>query len=145
MILRIILRDVLGYAALPEITEEISNLADAILDFIYQRIRAQPGGRNTASRSHPRQTVSPRECSFAVLALGKLGGRELNYSSDIDLMFLYSGSRPDRPVPSGSPTKNSFTRWPTNTSRCCPPTRRKDTVTGWICGCVPTAGSVMSA
>src|SRR5205085_4641058 len=29
---------------------------------------------------------------FAVLALGKLGGRELNYSSDIDLMFLYSGN-----------------------------------------------------
>ena len=27
---------------------------------------------------------------FSVLALGKLGGRELNYSSDIDLMFLYS-------------------------------------------------------
>ena len=30
--------------------------------------------------------------AFTVIALGKLGGRELNYSSDIDLMFLYSGN-----------------------------------------------------
>ena len=29
---------------------------------------------------------------FTVVALGKLGGRELNYSSDVDLMFLYSGN-----------------------------------------------------
>jgi glutamate-ammonia-ligase adenylyltransferase len=33
-----------------------------------------------------------RTCGFAVLALGKLGGRELNYSSDIDLMFVYDGN-----------------------------------------------------
>ena len=34
--------------------------------------------------------VGTHAAAFAVLALGKLGGRELNYSSDIDLMFLYS-------------------------------------------------------
>ena len=38
-LLRIVLRDVLGLAGLPEITEELSNLADAILDFSFQRIR----------------------------------------------------------------------------------------------------------
>ena len=32
-----------------------------------------------------------RPCGFSVLSLGKLGGQELNYSSDIDLMFLYGG------------------------------------------------------
>src|SRR5262249_39242132 len=34
---------------------------------------------------------------FAILALGKLGGKELNYSSDVDLMFIYGDgeSRPD--------------------------------------------------
>ncbi len=31
-------------------------------------------------------------CGMSVIALGKLGGRELNYSSDIDLMFVYSGN-----------------------------------------------------
>ena len=39
-ILRIVLRDVLGFCALSEITEELSNLADAILDLSYDRIRA---------------------------------------------------------------------------------------------------------
>ena len=35
-----------------------------------------------------------------MIALGKLGGQELNYSSDIDLMFLYSGQRRNRwPAP----------------------------------------------
>ena len=30
-----------------------------------------------------------REAHFSVIALGKMGGNELNYSSDIDLMFVY--------------------------------------------------------
>ena len=33
-----------------------------------------------------------RECGMSVIALGKLGGRELNYSSDIDLMFVYAAN-----------------------------------------------------
>src|SRR5262249_2152971 len=33
-----------------------------------------------------------RVCGFSVISLGKLGGRELNYSSDIDLMFVYGGN-----------------------------------------------------
>ena len=40
-LLRISLRDVMGVAALAEVTEELSNLADAILDFTYRRIRAR--------------------------------------------------------------------------------------------------------
>ena len=35
--------------------------------------------------------ADPLESHFAVIALGTLGEKELNYSSDIDLMFLYSG------------------------------------------------------
>jgi [glutamine synthetase] adenylyltransferase / [glutamine synthetase]-adenylyl-L-tyrosine phosphorylase len=31
-------------------------------------------------------------CGFSVISLGKLGGKELNYSSDIDLMFVYGGN-----------------------------------------------------
>jgi len=31
------------------------------------------------------------ECGMSVIALGKLGGRELNYSSDIDMMFRLHG------------------------------------------------------
>ena len=87
-ILRILLRDVLGFCALAETTEELSNLADAIVDTACRRLRA-----DLARRYGPPQRLDPagtaRECGFSVLALGKMGGRELNYSSDIDLMFVY--------------------------------------------------------
>ena len=83
-LLRILVRDVLEYGELSEITEEISSLADAILDVTYRRIRAELVVRFGAPR------FNGKECGFSVLALGKLGGCELNYSSDIDLMFVYS-------------------------------------------------------
>src|ERR1019366_24554 len=85
--LRILLRDVLEIAALADITGELSNLADAILDFAYRQIRAQL----TARHGEPLfegPDGQRRACGFAVIALGKLGGQELNYSSDVDLMFV---------------------------------------------------------
>jgi glutamate-ammonia-ligase adenylyltransferase len=78
-ILRIVLRDILRFADLSETTEDLSNLADAILNVAWRSVRAQLAAE--------RGDVSAQ---FSVLALGKLGGRELNYSSDIDLMFVYS-------------------------------------------------------
>jgi glutamate-ammonia-ligase adenylyltransferase len=69
--LRIVLRDVLKYADLSETAEDLSNLADAILSVTLEAIRGK------------------RASLFSVIALGKLGGRELNYSSDIDLMFVF--------------------------------------------------------
>ncbi len=86
-ILRILLRDILGFAALPEVTEELSNLADTIMNAAYRRIKAELIGKYGTPG-----LPDGSECGFSVLALGKLGGRELNYSSDIDLMFVYDGT-----------------------------------------------------
>jgi len=86
-ILRIFLRDVLRLATLSDVTEEISNLADAILDLAYGRIREELVRRHGEPR-----TPEGEACGFSVLALGKLGGQELNYSSDIDLMFVYQAN-----------------------------------------------------
>ncbi|MBE0660173.1 MAG: glutamine-synthetase adenylyltransferase [Bryobacteraceae bacterium] len=86
-ILRIMLRDILGFAALPEATDELSTLADSIIDAAYRRIRIALIAKHGTPRLE-----NGSECGFSVLALGKLGGRELNYSSDIDLMFLYDGA-----------------------------------------------------
>jgi len=85
-LIRIVLRDRLETAPLSEITEEISNLADAVLASALANVESELQARygTPMEDSHP--------ASFCVLALGKLGGRELNYSSDIDLMFLYSGN-----------------------------------------------------
>jgi glutamate-ammonia-ligase adenylyltransferase len=81
-ILRIVLRDILGRCPLPATTEEISGLADAILDVAYRRI----------SQDLKTRHGKPSDRGFSILSLGKLGGNELNYSSDIDLLFVYDGS-----------------------------------------------------
>ena len=86
-LLRIALRDVLGMGSLSDVTEELSNLADAILDFCYRRIREE-----LVERHGEPLTPAGEPCGFSVIALGKLGGKELNYSSDIDLMFVYSAN-----------------------------------------------------
>src|ERR1017187_6897801 len=82
-ILRILLRDVLGFGTLPDITEELSTLADAMLEVTYLSIREDLVRRY----GRPMETCGgeTKESGFAVIALGKLGGGELNYSSDIDL------------------------------------------------------------
>ncbi len=78
------LRDTLGFGGLAEITEELSLLAESILDAVYARLR-----RRMEERHGPPPGGAPWEMS--ILAAGKLGGRELNYSSDIDLIFLHRG------------------------------------------------------
>jgi glutamate-ammonia-ligase adenylyltransferase len=85
-LLRIVLRDVQGVATLANVTEELSNLADAILDSAYRHIRA-----GVAARHGEPRLANGEPCGFTVISLGKLGGKELNYSSDIDLMFVYGG------------------------------------------------------
>ncbi|HEX5226499.1 MAG TPA: glutamine-synthetase adenylyltransferase [Bryobacteraceae bacterium] len=90
-ILRVLLRDVLGLGSLSETTEELSNLADAILHISYRRIRADLVARHGTPRYVDDQGEW-HECGMSVIALGKLGGRELNYSSDIDLMFVYAAN-----------------------------------------------------
>ncbi|HVT91291.1 MAG TPA: hypothetical protein VHD76_00495 [Bryobacteraceae bacterium] len=90
-ILRILIRDVLDFAPLPAVTEELSNLADAILEVSYRHIRNELMDRYGVPRFVEPSGAS-RECGMSVIALGKLGGRELNYSSDIDLMFVYSAN-----------------------------------------------------
>ncbi len=94
-LLRIVLRDVLGAATLSDVTEELSALADTILDVAYRRIRAD----FVKQYGEPR-LADGSPCGFSVISLGKLGGQELNYSSDIDLMFLYAGTgATDGPAP----------------------------------------------
>lgn len=88
--LRILLRDVLGIAKLAETTEEIAALSDALIEQALLAVNAQlrhchgsPRWADAESRLH--------DSKFAVISLGKLGGNELNYSSDVDLLFLYDG------------------------------------------------------
>ncbi|MGA9771146.1 MAG: hypothetical protein WBV94_19085 [Blastocatellia bacterium] len=89
-LLRIYLRDCLGVASLSEVTEELSNLADVILRralaIAHQEVTNRYGAPLTRD-----ERGRIKNAEFAVVALGKLGCRELNYASDVDLLFLYSG------------------------------------------------------
>ncbi|PYX56501.1 MAG: hypothetical protein DMG73_15320 [Acidobacteria bacterium] len=85
---RIMLRDVLKIAPLAETTAEISALADVLIEDAL---------RESESRMQQRYGIPQRldaegravHTPFAVLSLGKLGGNELNYSSDVDLMYVF--------------------------------------------------------
>jgi len=84
---RIMLRDLLRIAPLAETTAEISSLADVL---IAEALReAQTTLLRKQSQEHISSSKAPLSLPFAVLSLGKLGGNELNYSSDVDLMYLY--------------------------------------------------------
>ena len=72
-LLRIGACDLLDLYDLPAVTRQLSNLADALIRYCLKLAAAQAGG-------------SPEQ--ICVVGMGKLGGRELNYSSDIDLLFI---------------------------------------------------------
>ncbi len=70
------LADLAGLMSLEEVTGALSNLADRALD-------------RAVAAAIAERTPDEAARGFAILALGKLGGRELNYSSDVDLIYLY--------------------------------------------------------
>jgi glutamate-ammonia-ligase adenylyltransferase len=88
-LLRTYLHDIRRAQTLVETMEELSNLADAILDYALSLARQDLDNRyGLPRRIDERGRTAPAE--FCVIALGKLGSMELNYASDIDLVFLYS-------------------------------------------------------
>jgi glutamate-ammonia-ligase adenylyltransferase len=81
---RIAWRDLAGFAVLEQSLEDLSALADGMLEVALRYATEQLAprfGRPVDAAGNP--------VSLLVLGMGKLGGRELNYSSDIDLVFLY--------------------------------------------------------
>ncbi|MGI8410039.1 MAG: glutamine-synthetase adenylyltransferase, partial [Pyrinomonadaceae bacterium] len=88
-LLRIFLRDIRRLSTIAEITEEISNLADAILENALRIAKQEMDNRYGPPFEVDKKGRSG-QADFCVVSLGKLGSKELNYSSDIDLLFLYS-------------------------------------------------------
>ncbi|HXY94897.1 MAG TPA: bifunctional [glutamine synthetase] adenylyltransferase/[glutamine synthetase]-adenylyl-L-tyrosine phosphorylase [Acidimicrobiia bacterium] len=77
-LLRVAVRDLLGVAELPVVGRELAAVADVCLAAAIAIAGDGPG--------------------FAVVGMGKLGGRELNYASDVDVLFVHEGdgSRAER-------------------------------------------------
>jgi glutamate-ammonia-ligase adenylyltransferase len=82
--LRIGTNDIIRDRPLEEITRDISRVADAALE-----VALATALRQVSNRFGQPYTVNGQPTRCVILAFGKHGGEELNYSSDIDLMFLY--------------------------------------------------------
>src|SRR5215470_5774392 len=83
-LLRIGSRDILGDADLTVTTEELSRMADVCLAAAWRWTEEELRRRYGEPRA-----ADGTPTGFAVIGMGKLGGDELNYSSDIDLVFVY--------------------------------------------------------
>lgn len=85
-LLRIGLSDVAGELDAPRLEAALSDLAAAILRAVFERAR-----RDTEAR----RGAPPTAIETAILAFGKLGGREMSYGSDLDLVFVYDHAEAD--------------------------------------------------
>ena len=129
--LRIAARDLGRLADAIEITAEISRVADVVLEAVcrlclqgLEQKFGRPFHLDAAGRWH--------ESRFSVIGLGKLGGQELNYSSDVDVLFVYSEEghvfksppRPSEDTGKGLNSHQFFTRlaekWISEISRMTP-------------------------
>ena len=96
---RIMLRDLLEMATLAETTAEISELVDVLIeealisrcDSALRKSLRLPQHKDSAGRIV--------DTPFTVISLGKLGGNELNYSSDVDLLYIYGNGESLSPAP----------------------------------------------
>ena len=74
-VLHLAARDLTGVATVDEVGEELADIAAAVLEAALAVARAEI----------PRDSVP---CRLAIVAMGKCGGRELNYASDVDVIFV---------------------------------------------------------
>ncbi|HET7308314.1 MAG TPA: bifunctional [glutamate--ammonia ligase]-adenylyl-L-tyrosine phosphorylase/[glutamate--ammonia-ligase] adenylyltransferase [Gammaproteobacteria bacterium] len=81
---RVAWRDLAGEATLEQTLGDLSDLADACIDAALKRLAAWHAERFGVVRD-----ADGRPQLLVVLGFGKLGARELNFSSDVDLVFLY--------------------------------------------------------
>jgi len=103
---RIAWRDIAGHADLWQTTTDLSALAEACirgaLTRLQDRLQTEWGVPTGAASGQPQQLV--------VLGMGKLGAHELNFSSDIDLIFAYPESGETRGVSRTRSNEEFFTR-----------------------------------
>ena len=91
---RIDIHHILNETSLPSFSESLTTLAEVIL------AQALVEAQSAVNRKHPPpSSLNKRPLSFSICGLGKLGGRELGYASDIELIFVYGTNAATRSNP----------------------------------------------
>ncbi len=81
---RIGTRDILGREPIRDVTRELADVAEAVVS----QVARHQWQQRAARYGHPRRSRDGNRARWAIVGLGKLGGRELNYHSDLDLVFV---------------------------------------------------------
>lgn len=95
--LRIGARDLFRVSSVRETTQSLSRLVDMVIHAAYQLVNEKLRKKyGIFCEQSPGWVKS--ETGFVVLGMGKLGGCELNYSSDVDLIYLYASAKKETHV-----------------------------------------------
>ncbi len=105
--LRIGTRDILGRESIRLVTRELADVAEAILGQVAHHQWVETERRTLASAG----SASTCQERWAILAMGKLGGREMTYHSDLDLVFVYEGQRQAEQGCAGELRAHRFTQF----------------------------------
>ncbi|HEX9792170.1 MAG TPA: bifunctional [glutamine synthetase] adenylyltransferase/[glutamine synthetase]-adenylyl-L-tyrosine phosphorylase [Kiloniellales bacterium] len=81
--------DITGFWPVEAVVAALSDFADAALSAAVSHLLLQLAARGELTLKTPEDPA--HGCGFVVLAMGKQGARELNYSSDVDLIVLFDG------------------------------------------------------
>lgn len=97
-IFRTLVRDVEGQLTVEQVADDLSSLADVTLEvalrWAWLHLQQRPGKQGAWAVGH--------DPHFAIIAYGKLGGKELGYGSDLDVVFVYDDTL-DEPTPNAGP------------------------------------------
>ena len=102
--LRIGVRDLLRVTGVPETTAALSDLAGALIHEAYEVVDADLR-KQYGTPMHKNRQGKWVETGFAIMGMGKLGGHELNYSSDVDLIYVYASHEGETRAPKGMDTE----------------------------------------
>lgn len=101
-VLKVAAADVTGTLPLMRVSDQLTWIAEAILDRVLAAARRQLSARH----GPPWLAAEGREAGFGIVAYGKLGGIELGYGSDLDVVFLYESAAGEQLTRGAKPIDN---------------------------------------
>ena len=103
-VFRTLVRDVEGSLTVEQVADDLSALADVTLEvalrWAWHHLQQRPGKQGAWAVGH--------EPHFAIIAYGKLGGKELGYGSDLDVVFVYDDTQDAAPANAGPDTPTAI-------------------------------------